>query len=103
MLDSIEEMMDSTMIHLGKKSAGSKFVINLNEETYYKNDVEFEIFVQNGTIYDENGRMVEHDAFFQLVKKSWDPITGKKLTLTVDLTTGSVMHGNCQFINYSFV
>lgn len=56
-------------IHLGKSSSGWQFVFQYNGGEYYKNIEEMEDWLIGKEIRDENGNVVSHDDFWNMVRE----------------------------------
>ena len=65
-----EEFLEGTNIHLGKRSAGWKFLWNWNDSKYYKNKEELFEFIRSGRVVDEYGKLMDQEEFIQMAL-SW--------------------------------
>ena len=72
-----EEFLDGTNIHLGKRSAGWKFLWNWNDSKHYKNKEELFEFIRSGRVVDEYGELMDQEEFIQMAiqwgqENGWD-------------------------------
>lgn len=70
-IDKLQNIQDETIIHLGKRSGGWKFLFNAHNEKYYKcnkKSINDFITTNNATIQDEYKRPYTLDEFWDDVK-----------------------------------
>lgn len=61
-------------VHIGKSSGGWKFIFNHNNWEHYKNIDELQAFIEENEFFDEYGRKVDPDEFWENVEhKQRDP------------------------------
>lgn len=61
-----DEFLDGTNVHLGKRSAGWKFLWNWNNEKYYQTKEELFKFIKSGRVVDEYGRQIDCQEFIEM-------------------------------------
>jgi hypothetical protein len=59
-------------VHLGKRSAGWKFLWNFHKNKYYSDKESLEAYVRSGRIIDEYGAEISPDEFLEMAY-SWCP------------------------------
>lgn len=64
--ENIKDFLDDFCVHLGKKSAGWRFVWNFNNNLFYSNKKELLEFIKNGFIIDENNKEIDKDEFIKI-------------------------------------
>ena len=72
-IERVSEMIPNA-VHIGKNSGGWRFCFNHNNWKHYKNIEELKEFIKNNTFYDEYGRHVDANEFWENVeRKENDP------------------------------
>lgn len=61
-----DEFVNGIKVHLGKKTAGWKFLWNWNGEKYYKTKKELYKFILNGRVIDEYGNQMDSEEFIKM-------------------------------------
>ena len=74
-----DKFIDATKIHLGKRSAGWKFLWNFNENKHYSNKEDLLNFLRSGRIVDEYGSEENVEEFIEMSltwgQNGWDEST----------------------------
>tara|TARA_R110000751_G_scaffold96881_1_gene188774 strand:+ start:399 stop:878 length:480 start_codon:yes stop_codon:yes gene_type:complete len=74
-----DKFIDGTKIHLGKRSAGWKFLWNFNENKHYSNKEDLLNFLRSGRIVDEYGSEENVEEFIEMSltwgQNGWDEST----------------------------
>jgi hypothetical protein len=65
----IDKFLDQNRIHIGKKSFGWNFVVNLNQRKYYHDRSSLFKFIESGQIVSEDGQLVSKQQFIFLLQK----------------------------------
>lgn len=75
--DEFDELKEynTEPIHIGKYSAGWRFVFNHNNWKYFYDGVGLERWLKSVFIYDEYGDEYSYDDFWELVKSKFDEKT----------------------------
>lgn len=55
-----------TLIHLGKRSGGWKFLWNFHDDGYYANKEELLTFIRTGRVVDEYGKLQDTEDFIEM-------------------------------------
>jgi hypothetical protein len=61
-----DQFTEDVKIHLGKRSAGWKFIWNFNNKRLYKNKEELFNFIRSGRIVDEYGTEIDVEEFIEM-------------------------------------
>lgn len=65
--------VNETLIHLGKRSSGWKFVWDFHENKYYSNKEELFAFIRSGRVVNEYGDEVEVEEFIKMALEWCQP------------------------------
>lgn len=65
--------IESTKIHLGKRSSGWKFLWNFNDNKYYTNKEELLKFIRSGRVVDEYGDELDTEEFIKVALEWGQP------------------------------
>ena len=66
-----ETFVDSTNVHLGKRSSGWKFCWNFHKDKYYSNKEELLKYIRSGRVVDEYGEEQDVEEFIEMAL-NWD-------------------------------
>lgn len=71
--DPWREFLTDMKIHLGKRSAGWKFLWNFNGNRFYSNKNELLKFIRSGRVVDEYGDLIENEEFIKMALEWGEP------------------------------
>lgn len=68
-----DKFIDETSIHLGKRSAGWKFIWNFHDNKYYSNKEDLLSFIRSGRVVDEYGTEQDVEEFIKMALDWGEP------------------------------
>ena len=83
-----DEFLESSTIHLGKRSMGWKFCWNFHKNKYYSNKEDLMNFIRSGRVVDEYGEEQDVEEFIEM-SLNWCQPNGLVVNSEYEKTSGS--------------